>query len=310
MVHSRNPGVASLSEMLLSAFKLESPNKVKKILRKILHQKIDLNIQDEKGYTALHYAVELNNITIIKSLLKAGSTLDKQDCDKNTPLHFAVRKSNNSEVVKLLLDAGAEVNITNLYSESPLHIASAQKGNSITVKLLLDARSAVGAEDQDGNIPLQCAVKQRNNTKTIKLLLSKTPNLNHQNKYGDTALHYVVLYNNLKNFDLLACNGADINIRSNKFGDTPLELALKRSTKDVRWSQLGEQKAKVSMTEALALPGLRTPFPRGLQDKADYVDMSQISNIFSSLTLLEHNVYEPANGNISQLPGSDNLSYD
>lgn len=263
MVHSQKSEGASLIKKLLSAVKLEQPNNVHIVLQQILSQKIDLDSKDEQGYAALHYAVELNNLTIIE----------------------------------LLLGASARVNTTNFYLETPLHIAVIQKNNSEIVKLLLKAGGQLDAEDQDKNIALQCAIKQRNNTETIKLLVPKTSNINHQNRYGDTALHYAALYNNIDNFKLLVANRADLNIRSQQFGDTPLELAFNRIAKNIRWSAIKQHQPEIPITQLIKEQLIKFlefqgPCIQFLNDTTGNLGKADIKNIFSSLTLSGNNVDE------------------
>ena len=66
------------------------------------------------GYTALHLAIELEDMTslhIVDFLLGNGRTENCVDSDGNTPLHLAV-SNDLSQCVKLLLLHGADVAIS------------------------------------------------------------------------------------------------------------------------------------------------------------------------------------------------------
>ncbi|XP_065199542.1 transient receptor potential cation channel protein painless-like [Planococcus citri] len=52
----------------------------------IQYNKLDVNSADEKGYTALHYAVQLNHKGAIKLLIDAGANVCQKNCNGETPL--------------------------------------------------------------------------------------------------------------------------------------------------------------------------------------------------------------------------------
>ena len=54
----------------------------------------DLDAHDEKGYTALHYAVESNSVKMVRHLVECGATVNIQNGDGNTPLHLVVNSNN------------------------------------------------------------------------------------------------------------------------------------------------------------------------------------------------------------------------
>lgn len=51
----------------------------------------DLNVQDNEGNTALHYAVENNAVDALSCLLKAGANMSILNGDQNGPIHLAVQ---------------------------------------------------------------------------------------------------------------------------------------------------------------------------------------------------------------------------
>jgi ankyrin repeat protein len=76
-------------------------------LRAFLSQKpeaVDLVIQDR---TALYNAASHNYIECVKVLLEYHATVNIQDSNGLTPLHWACHHG-NTEVIKLLLKAGAD----------------------------------------------------------------------------------------------------------------------------------------------------------------------------------------------------------
>jgi ankyrin repeat protein len=66
----------------------------------------DINMIDNRGHTALHWAATNNHVHVVKWLLEQDDIeVDKKDRDHYTPLHIASHKG-NYKVVRLLLEAG------------------------------------------------------------------------------------------------------------------------------------------------------------------------------------------------------------
>jgi ankyrin repeat protein len=71
----------------------------------IEHLEQDLSLiqsVDEKGNTALHYAINGGNIDIIKLIISKTSNINVQNTDGETPLMFAKRFGNEAEIATLL----------------------------------------------------------------------------------------------------------------------------------------------------------------------------------------------------------------
>lgn len=78
-----------------------------------------LNIQDEYGYTALHFSVFSGWIAGTDALLAAGANIEVRDYRTgSTPLYDAVLKK-NSTIVALLLSAGASPDAPNHWGVTP-----------------------------------------------------------------------------------------------------------------------------------------------------------------------------------------------
>jgi len=94
-------------------------------LKNLLASGADVNIIGQGGWTALHFAVQENNIIIAKILLNNGAQVDIQEKYGNTPLFKAVFNCNgDGEMIKLLISYGADKNLKNNYGVSPLDLAN------------------------------------------------------------------------------------------------------------------------------------------------------------------------------------------
>jgi Arf-GAP/SH3 domain/ANK repeat/PH domain-containing protein len=116
------------------------------------------------GYTALHLAIELEDMTslhIVDFLLGNGRTENCVDSEGNTPLHLAVG-NDLAQCVKLLLLHGADSTIKNNAGVSPVDIAR-DKSHEECLELLQDAEKKKfgkcehidvdwGVEDEDDEI--------------------------------------------------------------------------------------------------------------------------------------------------------------
>ena len=86
---------------------------VKDILALLDDNEADVNACNINGATALHYAVQINNPTIVEILLKYKADPNRHeyhDVGEKTALHYAVEKD-SFEVCSKLLDYGANPNL-------------------------------------------------------------------------------------------------------------------------------------------------------------------------------------------------------
>ena len=111
---------------------------------------ININYQDENGYTALHYA-----------------------CDEG-----------NLKIVDILLNANCDPNIKNNLNQTPLHL-STQRGYFDITKKLIESGAKLNIEDSENNYPIHFICKN-NYVELLKYILTKSIQINCKNKYGKT----------------------------------------------------------------------------------------------------------------------------
>lgn len=124
------------------------------------------NVIDREGKTALHIAVDCNNLDLVTQLLDKGANIEKPDTFKKTALHKAVR-GGHAEMVQFLLEKGADTGAATTNGSTALHMAihhppprssafDANQGerSSKIVELLLNHGGDVFKEDDNGKTPL------------------------------------------------------------------------------------------------------------------------------------------------------------
>lgn len=92
-------------------------------MKAVIKKGMNLDIQDEQGQSALHWAVDGEHVEIVKLLVEARVKVNLQDCDGQTPLHYALNIESN-DIIQLLLKAGADVTTADAEGVTPQALAA------------------------------------------------------------------------------------------------------------------------------------------------------------------------------------------
>jgi len=189
------------------------------IVKALLKQGADVNVQNKAGDTPLHCATQPRGIglEIIELLITKGADVNAKNNDGKTPLDLAVTR-NRPAIAKLLIEKGAAV--------STIHIA-ALAGNLEKVRSFIEAGTDVNAKDESGMTPLLRAVS-REHAAVVKFLVDNGADLNTGDKWGYVPLVYALWHTDSETVKLLIAKGADVNAKNND-GKTPLDLAVTRN---------------------------------------------------------------------------------
>jgi len=116
------------------------------LVKSLLLKKVDVNVAQGDGTTALHWAVYREDLDMAQALIKAGASLNaKTRVGSMTPL-FMAAKSGNAAMIDLLLKSGADANVAGSTGTTPLMLAAAS-GKADAVKVLLARGADVNAKD-------------------------------------------------------------------------------------------------------------------------------------------------------------------
>ena len=100
-------------------------------------------VEKNTGDSYLHVATEGNYYELVKYFIEKGSDVNKQNYDKETPLHLAARNK-NMKIIKILLDHKAKLDIPNKDGEIPFDLFTfdMKKKFGLETKLIINPTKA------------------------------------------------------------------------------------------------------------------------------------------------------------------------
>ena len=102
-------------------------------IESLLSNGLDVNSQDDQGWSPLHFAAQEQSLPAIQSLLRNGANTEVTDSYGNTPLHKAVYFSkDNLEIIAALINSGANPNKENNHGVTPKSLAETIGNSDIT----------------------------------------------------------------------------------------------------------------------------------------------------------------------------------
>ncbi len=150
----------------------------------------DANAAHGDGMSALHWAAEHGDPSLVETLLQGGAKVDATTRIGNyTPLHVA-SAAGQAEVVQQLLDAGSDaMTAITTSGATPLHLA-ADAGSVAAIEALVDHGADVNAREKTwGQTPLIFAAA-RNRVDAIRALLGRGADPNAASNPVDLLADY------------------------------------------------------------------------------------------------------------------------
>ena len=249
--HKRKRVVVALRELRRSRPEYEKFSEL--IGRPFSHDIVD----EETGWSDLHFAALLNLPHVTKALLDSGmgpdtpltdeyvpfggplkqtlNTVGRGDefkdwnADGETPLMIAAL-ADSRKAAGWLVGQGASLAATNTRGSTPLHFAASGDARE-TAEFLLDRGADARAKDEDVFTPLHRAATVDAH-QVAELLLDRGGEADAKGAHGKTALHRAAWHNAVEVARLLVERRADIHAREID-GDTPLHNAASVGAREV-----------------------------------------------------------------------------
>uniref|UniRef100_A0A4W5LZE1 Transient receptor potential cation channel, subfamily A, member 1a n=1 Tax=Hucho hucho TaxID=62062 RepID=A0A4W5LZE1_9TELE len=205
----------------LSHYGVLCAGKVTRILFFLFYQSYDIDV-----YTVFK-CIEKTKI----SICDLCEDLNASDEEGNTPLHWAVQRTQRESCARLL-DLGADSNILNLRLMSPLHLAVSLGHNPLVELLLSHSNTDANLKGDQGNTPvmLACLV---DNHEALCLLFKYRARLCQQNKLGRYPIHTAAFAGAKKSMLVVLQKGEEMGCSTethinyvDKSFSTPLHLAV------------------------------------------------------------------------------------
>jgi len=155
-------------------------------VRAALARKADVNGAQIDGTTALHWAVERDDIEMVDLLIGAGGRVAARTREGVTPLQLAATNG-SAAMIGRLIRAGADPNASLTPSGDTALMMAARTGNVDSVRALVEAGGSVNAKEAwGGTTPLMWAVSERH-ADAARLLIASGADVNARSHYVAAA---------------------------------------------------------------------------------------------------------------------------
>ena len=151
-----------------------------KVLELLSNNSINIDFQNENGWSSLHYACDEGNLKIVDILIKSKIDLNLITNEKKTSLHLSVMRG-YFDISKKLIESGADINCLDNEKNLPIHICAMEGHNELLNYLLEKNSKNINKRNLFGRTALDLAV--RNDT---KLIIKKFIKLNKEREESES----------------------------------------------------------------------------------------------------------------------------
>lgn len=182
------------------------------IAKKLLEKGINFNKKNKKGQTLLHGFVQ-HVPEMIFQLSEYKIEMNAQDNEGKTAVHYAVQNQDLASIA-YLAERGADLNIKDNQGQQPL-IYSIIRGHLPLTQCLVEHGADVNIKDNQGKRPLDYSVIQGHLPLT-QCLVGHGADVNIKNDQGDTPLHVAINEDKIEIAELLIQKGINASICNGK----------------------------------------------------------------------------------------------
>lgn len=172
------------------------------------HHPETINQHNKNDETALYLAVQHNQLSVVKFLIKKGANFNTQTSHGMSPLYCAIHHGFDEIALELLNCEGINVNLSLEDGTTPLYLAAASDNHRLVTRLL-EKGANTNLCRIDSYAPLHIVAKKGKAAMLRLLLQHPALNINLPLKSGKTALHLAAECNHHEITRILLENGAD-----------------------------------------------------------------------------------------------------
>jgi ankyrin repeat protein len=202
-------------------------NQDKQAVSALLKQKVAVKATQPDGATALHWAVQWDDLDTTNTLIRAGADVNAANDYGVTPLSLACTNG-NAAMIEMLLKSGASVKAASPITGETALMTAARTGKVDAVKVLLDHGADVDQkETSHGQTALMWAAAE-GHAAVVHVLIERGADIHARSKAGFTPLLFAARTGDLELIQFLLGVGATVNEEAAD-GTTALLVATIRS---------------------------------------------------------------------------------
>ncbi len=155
-------------------------------VRAALVRKADVNATQIDGSTALHWAVERDDLAMAEQLIRAGARVTARTREGVTPLQLAATNG-SAAMIDRLLKAGADPNTALTPAGDTALMMAARTGTTDAIRVLLEANANVNAQESWGGTTALMWTVSEGYADAARLLIDAGANVNARSHYVAAA---------------------------------------------------------------------------------------------------------------------------
>ncbi|KAL3866656.1 hypothetical protein ACJMK2_043939 [Sinanodonta woodiana] len=194
------------------------------VIRFLQSKGVDISIKDKHGDSAVYWAARQGHVDVMKYLYEEGISMDTQNKSGEAAIHVAARYGHAS-VIDFLCFCGSDINLRDNLDETALHNA-AWHGFVRIVQTLCASGAKLHLQNKDGESALHCAAS-RGHLECVKILVEAGIPFDLLDKRGSTALYMACNRQHSSIALLLLHSGCDMDIIVEEAGESALHCAAR-----------------------------------------------------------------------------------